>query len=476
VEAIGEHYQAAVHLRNFHVSLFPHPILTGGGLTLGYPNRPGAPPLISIQKFTIEANWLGLLRHPARLRDVRFIGLRMNILPKRSRGSVVSKKKRRHRLPPLYFQSVSADGTVLTILSKKPKKPPLEFAISRLRLRSVGKRKAMTFHATLTNPKPLGQIQTKGNFGPWNPDDPGQTPVSGSYAFRNADLSTIRGLVGTLSSRGQYDGRLNLIRVYGETDTPDFGLDLSPNRLSLRTHFEVVVDGLNGDTLLFPVWAELGHSQLLVRGGVVRTTEMKGKTIHLIVTADQANLRDLLFLAVKSGAPPLVGPATVYTRLDLPPGAVTVAQRLRLNGYFVVRSGHFTDPSVEEKIVHLSERGEGKHGQEQGQTVFVGLKGRFALSSSVMSFSSLSFDVPGAAIQLHGTYGLRDEDLNFLGTLRLKAKLSQTTTGFKSLLLRPIDPLFKGKGAGTVLPIKIGGTKQHPSFGLQFGKILKRFK
>jgi hypothetical protein len=58
--------------------------------------------------------------------------------------------------------------------------------------------------------------------------------------------------------------------------------------------------------------------------------------------------------------------------------------------------------------------------------------------------------------------------MNFRGKLKMKAKLSQTTTGVKSFFLKAVDPFFKGKGAGTVIPIKITGTKDSPSFGLDF--------
>ncbi len=56
--------------------------------------------------------------------------------------------------------------------------------------------------------------------------------------------------------------------------------------------------------------------------------------------------------------------------------------------------------------------------------------------------------------------------LDFRGKLRLDAKLSQTTTGMKSFFLKAVDPFFKGKDGGTVLPIKITGTKDQPKYGL----------
>lgn len=70
-------------------------------------------------------------------------------------------------------------------------------------------------------------------------------------------------------------------------------------------------------------------------------------------------------------------------------------------------------------------------------------------------------------VQLAGTHGLRDETLDFHGTLWLQAKLSRVTTGVKSFP-KPFDPFFRKNGV-TVLPIKVTGTRDQPSFGLDFG-------
>ncbi len=50
---------------------------------------------------------------------------------------------------------------------------------------------------------------------------------------------------------------------------------------------------------------------------------------------------------------------------------------------------------------------------------------------------------------------------------RLQAKLSQVTTGIKSFLLKPFNSFFRKNGV-TVLPIKVTGTRDQPSFGLDF--------
>ena len=49
---------------------------------------------------------------------------------------------------------------------------------------------------------------------------------------------------------------------------------------------------------------------------------------------------------------------------------------------------------------------------------------------------------------------------------RLQAKISQTMTGWKHIALKPVDPFFSKAGAGTLLSIKVTGTRENPEFGL----------
>ena len=363
---------------------------------------------------------------------------------------------------------------MLTILSANPAKPPHEFAIHKLRMQSVGRNQPMSFRVTLTNPIPVGQIQSRGKFGPWNSDDPSLTPVSGSYTFSNADLSTVHGLGGTLSSLGNYEGVLSEIRVRGETDTPDFDLGISGNKLHLTTQFSAVVDGVSGDTLLQPVEAQLLASKMVARGRVARVEVGSGRVILLDVTAGPARLEDLLRLAVKSPTPSITGAPSVQTKFDLHPGEETIAKRLKLDGAFNVQSARFTNPETEAKINSLSRRGQGKPRDQDIQNTPFDLQGHFALANSEATFSRLSFSLPGASLELQGGFGLATQALGFHGTLRLQAKVSQTTTGIKSLLLKPVDRLFERPGAGTVLPIEITGTREEPSFHVDIGKALKR--
>jgi hypothetical protein len=81
--------------------------------------------------------------------------------------------------------------------------------------------------------------------------------------------------------------------------------------------------------------------------------------------------------------------------------------------------------------------------------------------------------VPGARLDLTGTYAIRPETLDFRGTVSMDARLSQLTTGFKSFLLKMVDPLVRRKDV-TVIPITIGGTAEKPEFGLDVKRTLTR--
>jgi hypothetical protein len=78
-------------------------------------------------------------------------------------------------------------------------------------------------------------------------------------------------------------------------------------------------------------------------------------------------------------------------------------------------------------------------------------------------------------VQVGGSYDLDREGLQFDGTVRMKATISQAAGGgIKSVLLKVVDPLFRRDGAGAVVPITIRGTRSEPKFGLDVGRTVRR--
>jgi hypothetical protein len=48
------------------------------------------------------------------------------------------------------------------------------------------------------------------------------------------------------------------------------------------------------------------------------------------------------------------------------------------------------------------------------------------------------------------------------------------TSGFKSMLARLAQPLFRRPGGGSRLPIRISGTRANPAFGLDIRRVFGR--
>lgn len=476
IETLSNRFDSKVELGSLHVSIADGIEVSGSGLKIfgttdPNPYEPGVQALIGVQEFRFQTALLGLVRSPMHIDTVYVKGLELNVPPKEDRREMTNMDSRTGKMT-IFVDKFVCEDTKLLINTSKPGKPPLEFAIGDLKMKDVGPGQPLQFNATLVNPKPVGDIQSSGLFGPWQQDSPRDTPVQGDYSFRNADLSTIKGIGGTLSSTGQYSGTLGDIAVHGTTDTPDFQIATSGHPVPLHTEFHAIVDGTSGDTYLRPVNATVLHSSFTAEGSIVRMSAPHGHDIELTVMLDHARIEDLLKLGVRTDPPVMTGPVEMKTRLSLVPGDASVADRLKLAGNFHVLRARFTNEKVQSKLDSLSLRSQGKPKQAQEhpeEDVPVDLQGVFTLKDGLLSFSSLHFLIPGTHVDMTGDYSLDGQTFDFSGKARLDAKVSQMTTGWKSILLRPVDPFFSKGGAGTEIPIRITGTESEPHFGLDFG-------
>ncbi len=494
VATLNDRLNSDVELSAFSVDTFPRVVVAGEGLKLRLRGQPdGVPPLIEIASFQVHTSLMDMMRRPRRFRHVTLQGLVVNIPPgglrktanpigdalkgapgegRPSTGPSTSDAQGRS---PILIDELVADGAVLRIIPRRAGKDPKEFAIHALTMHTLGLAQPMPFTATLTNPVPKGQIETSGAFGPWQKDDPGTTPVRGDYAFKNADLGTIKGIGGILQSTGNFTGRLDRIEVKGTTTTPDFQLSISKQPVALDTTFEAVVDGTDGDTYLNNVDARFGRTSLTAKGAVVGTKGVKGRTVNLNVSIKEGRIEDLLRLAVKGDQPPLTGRVGLQTDFHLPPGERDVIERLELQGQFDVDAARFTNRTVQQKLAGMSRRARGLDEGEKTGAVASDLSGRFRLRNASLALSRLAFAIPGAIVRLNGAYGLESEAIDFEGTVQMDATISRAAGGgVKAFFLKAVDPLFRKKGAGAIVPIKIGGTKDDPKFGLDVGRVFKR--
>ncbi len=480
VAAIEQRYQSKVQIQTLHVNLLPRPVVTAEGIEVRWHGRTDVPPMVTLRGFTIRAGLRALLSKPIHIESVNLDGLKLTLPPK-SDGVKTTQDKPAAASSAgelLVVDEVIANGAFLQILPKVEGKEPLEFDIAKLTMHSVGPGRPMEFRASLTNPKPPGLIESTGHFGPWQSDEPGDSPVDGHYTFTNADLSVFTGISGILSSTGDYSGKLNQIAVSGTTDIPDFRVSSSDHKVRLQTTFQATVDGTNGDTYLHPVDAKFLQTELICNGKVEHRPGTPGKFIELDVKTTKGRVDDLLDLAVK-GRPIMAGGVSLSTSFLLPPGPGDLIGRLQLGGHFGIGGATFTSGTVEKDLSELSLRAQGKP-QELSQAdseslqVTSDFRGNFTLGGGKLALTKLTFALPGAQVSLNGTYGLKSEAMDFNGFFRMQAKVSQAFTGWKSMLLRLADPLFAKHGVGTEVPIHIGGTRENPSFGVElFHKEIK---
>jgi hypothetical protein len=476
VESLERRLDSTADIESLQVSALPEPRVSGTALTLRWKGRTDVPPLVRIGRFSASAGIYGLIGTPVRLRTIVLDSLAIHVPPggfrvkKEPSGAPIAGGAPESRRDGLAIDEIIAHAARLEIASTKAGKPPRRFDIHDLHIFGFGQRNGADFQAVLTNPTPEGRVQTVGRFGPWRSDEPRRTPLHGNYVFKRADLDTIKGLGGTLSSRGTYDGVLERIEVEGQTETPDFSIDVARQAVPLTTRFKAVVDGTNGDTWLEEVNATLQTSQIRARGAVVRAEDVKGRHVTLDITIDNARIEHLLKLAMKDARPPLTGAVRVKTKFFLPAGPEDVVRKLRLDGTFALDQAKFMNLDVQRRISELSQRGRGDETPEEGESVVSKLRGRFALRGAALSFSDLTFAVPGAIVQLAGRYQLEAETLDFTGHLLLDASLRDTTSGFKAVLALIAQPFFRRPGGGSRLPIRIVGTRAKPQFGLDMKK------
>ena len=118
-------------------------------------------------------------------------------------------------------------------------------------------------------------------------------------------------------------------------------------------------------------------------------------------------------MAVKTDKPPMTGALKLITKFLLPPGESDVSERLRLNGRFTMTNARFTNTDVQTKIMELSHRGRGQDPEAAKQNVSSDFTGRFKLADGVLALPDVTFAVPGAKVQLAGSYGLKPETIDF---------------------------------------------------------------
>jgi len=242
------------------------------------------------------------------------------------------------------------------------------------------------------------------------------------------------------------------------------------------------------------VSATLGQSSFTAQGQIVRVPQTeadikaagepagtapqsKGHDISLVVNIPDGRMDDFMRLTSKSGTPLLTGSVTVKTTLEIPPGKDPVHRRIKLKGSFTLKNALFTSQKIQDRIAGMSLRAqsESKEAKDGGNGADVRstMSSQFSMGGGVITLPNLVYTIPGADIDIMGTYGVESGALSFSGTAKMQATVSKMVGGWKGFLLKPADRFFKKDGAGTEVPISIDGTREEPHFKVDFGRMKK---
>jgi hypothetical protein len=458
LQDLKEASDSTVTAQSYHPTYFPPGCVLYG---LEFHHGSNHFKLIEIQKLRVRGSYLGILRRHV----PQIIAEGAHIFIPAGETSFHTQHSQ------TVVDELVANGSFVEFESKEAHERPFRFDVHEATLRDLRWDKAINYHLKFHNPNPPSEISANGKFGPWSTGKAEATPLSGAYTFEHADLGVYHGIGGILSSRGSFDGQLHHITVSGSTDTPDFHVKSSNNKVKLTTNFDAYVDGRNGDTFLKSVEAHFGNTSLLAEGSIAAVEGHKGKVTRLQISSRRARIEDVLGLFTENRAP-MSGQTALTTSVEIPSGHQPFLHRLKLEGKFGIDQGSFTKPETQNNVNELSAgaRGQNKNKKEDPPPVMTDLRGSVNLVDAIAHFHEISFGIPGAKARMHGTYSIEEPyRINLHGDMRVETRISKTTSGMKSFLLKVIDPIFKKKKKGEVVPVHVLGTYDKPDFGLDLG-------
>ncbi|MDQ6663821.1 MAG: hypothetical protein M3Z23_05470, partial [Acidobacteriota bacterium] len=366
-KTLQDRFDRNVEIRDFQRTYFP-PGFVADQVSFEHRLRKDLPPLITVRKLIVQGSYSGLIGFHKSVPKIQVIGLHILIPPKRKDG------KSRNIMPlragksnTLDVGEMKTNDAVLEFQSSDPEKEPFRLELHELILKHIGSGGPISFQTTLRNTKPPGEIRSEGKFGPWNPDDPGSTPVSGSYAFANADLGVFKGVTGTLSSTGNFHGTLDQIDCNGVADVPNFQVRGSKHIVHLATEFQADVDAANGDTRLHNVRSRMQRTTVLSEGGVLGRPGRKGKIAALDMTVKEGRIDDFLRLFTGQKDASMTGPITLHAKVEVPSDKRKFLQKLNLEGDFGIGGAKLTNPSVQVPINKLSQSANGESKKQQAE-------------------------------------------------------------------------------------------------------------
>ncbi len=450
-----------VKVERYHRTYFPHPGFIAAGITLRSKRDPSQPPLGTVQTLSVVGRWRDLLLLQRRVRMVEMTRFHLT-LPAPGNESVPSAAPHGRtdgfKGPVTLVDKILIHNSTLDILRANGghylrHSQPRGFrgaAEPRYELRRRhGESEARRPHFS------------KGSIGPINSDEVGPIPVSGQFTFNQVKLSDIGELRGTLASSGYFQGPLRAIQAEAISDAPDFAV-AGGHPTHIRGFVRCTVDGVNGDVYLSEVRSSSGNTVVTAHGQVAGSPKITNLDFEVV----NGRAEDVLHPFIHDQVP-VLGPVTLRGSVFVAAPGKPFLQRLRVNGRLDLPAGKLSNPAHERSFSDFSHRmEEHKAGRDQpdpphdvSADVLADLQGPVSIRMGIVSTPDLLFRVPGAHAALHGTFNLEDETAHLTGTLKMDATISHATTGWKSIVLTPLQPFFRRKfKPGSEIPIAVTGS------------------
>src|SRR6202047_3059457 len=215
-QSIQENWSGKIAVQGFRRTFFPHPgcVMENVALTRG--SVSSGPPLVAIQRVTIQANYHDLLLRPGYISRIILEDLRISVPAEHGTSQQPSKSSK----SSTSIGEVFTKDATLEVARKEGS--PLKFEIHQLSLKSITDSSPMSYDLAMRNAEPPGEIRSRGKLGPWDRQHLNDIPLSGSYTFNDVDLGVFEGIAGTLAAIGDFHGVLGRIETQGTAGPPRF--------------------------------------------------------------------------------------------------------------------------------------------------------------------------------------------------------------------------------------------------------------
>jgi hypothetical protein len=465
VPALAETFSSTLTVGSYKRFYFPNPGFTAHNIVLHLHGSTNIPPIATVETLTATGSYVDFIFHPHHLSSLDIAGLHVQIPASGTPENGTKYLSGSSSPSTIIVDHVTANQSLLDV-STAQDKPPLHFVIHELSLRNVSGSSPIAYEIAFSNPLPPGEITSQGHLGPLKRDDLGSMPLSGKATLADADLSVFHGIAGKLQTATTFHGLLSRLQIDGSTQVPDFHVGPGqPEQLAATYH--ALLDATQGSLVLSDVQATAGLTRINASGTIDRT-----QGSHLTLVVPKGRIQDLMRMFARDAAP-LTGTATLHADAFVPPDHDHFLKSLQVKGGFALSNMLFTHPQTQQTLDGFSQRASGTAPKNKvpdadaaAPIVASELETQhISISDGVVHFADLLFSLPGAHADGVGTFNLLNKQVDAAGNLHMDTDLSDATTGIKSVLLKPIDPFFKHKH-GTVAPVHLGGTYDHPTVGL----------